>query len=231
MNFFKLLRKNSVFAEFSDKEINALFDCLKGRIVLHSRGVLIAKEESEVTEACILLDGTLLEFSTTLDGRREPLATLEQGDSFGFEQGYLPEKRLPFSVVAVTDVTLLYLDISSVTNMCEKACPFHQQLVYKVMRHLCERIQSLKENNNYITTKGMRQKIARLIFDKYSEQGVLEIRLGMDRNQMAEYLNVSRPSMSREMMRMRDEGMFDFWKDKISIKDLSALENVLKKAR
>lgn len=231
MNFIKLLRKNSLFAEFSDKEINILFDCLKGRLVLKSHGVLIAKEEDTVNDICVLLDGTVLEFVTTLDGRRAPVKTLEQGDCFGLEQGYPAGRPLGFSVVAVSDVTLLYLDISSITTMCGKACSCHQKLVCNVMAYLCGRISELAENNDYITIKGMRQKIAKLIFDKYAEQGATEIRIGMDRNEMAEYLNVSRPSMSREMMKMRDEGMFDFWKDKITIRNLAAIEDILKSAK
>jgi len=39
---------------------------------------------------------------------------------------------------------------------------------------------------------------------------------------------VSRPSMSREMMRMRDEGIITFRKDKITITDLAALEAIVK---
>jgi CRP-like cAMP-binding protein len=45
---------------------------------------------------------------------------------------------------------------------------------------------------------------------------------------MAEYLNVSRPSMSRELMRMRDEDILDFYKDKITIKDIKKIEDILK---
>jgi Mn-dependent DtxR family transcriptional regulator len=51
----------------------------------------------------------------------------------------------------------------------------------------------------------------------------------MDRNEMAAFLNVSRPSMSREMMRMRDEGIMEFWKDKITIKNIQKLTAIVKR--
>lgn len=228
MNFIKLIRKSALFTDLSDREINTLFDCLKGRIVMKSKGMLVAKAEDEMTDACIVLDGSLLEFSTNMDGTREPIGTLSAGDCYGLYQGYLPDKKLGHYVVAINDVSLLYLDISSITTMCEKACPCHQKLICNVMSYLSCKISSLKENNSYITTKGMRQKIAKLVYDKYIEQKTMTVFLGIDRNEMAAYLNVSRPSMSREMMRMREDGIFDFWKDKITIKDVTALENILR---
>lgn len=228
MNFIKMIRKNELFQDFDDKEINRLFDSLKGRLVMKSKGMLIAKDDDIVTEFCIVLEGSIIEFNTRLDGTKEPVATIEQGGCFGLEQGYLPNNKLGFFVVAATDVKLLYLDIRSITDMCDVSYPCHQKLLFNVLRYLANRLSALKENNDYITTKGMRQKIAKLIYDKYLEQQTQEISLGMDRNEMAAFLNVSRPSMSREMMRMRDEGMFSFRKDKINILNLDLLTEVLR---
>ena len=131
-------------------------------------------------------------------------------------------------MVAASEVSLLYLQTNSIVTMCEKACPCHQKLIHKALQYLSRRIEDLQNNNNYITIKGMRLKIAQLIYDKYLEQNSLQLSLGMDRNEMAAFLNVSRPSMSREMMRMRDEGIMEFWKDKITIKNIQKLTAIVK---
>ncbi|HHT83238.1 MAG: Crp/Fnr family transcriptional regulator [Christensenellales bacterium] len=229
MNFLKLIRKNCLFDDFSDKEINTLFDCMKGRIVMKSKGMLIAKEDSKAEEICIVLEGTLLKFITKLNGEKEPVGMLSQGEMFGMEQFYLEDKRIGFNVVAASEVSLLYLQTNSIVTMCEKACPCHQKLIHKALQYLSRRIEDLQNNNNYITIKGMRLKIAQLIYDKYLEQNSLQLSLGMDRNEMAAFLNVSRPSMSREMMRMRDEGIMEFWKDKITIKNIQKLTAIVKR--
>lgn len=231
MNFLKLIKKNCLFKDFNDKEINSLFDCMKGRIVMKSKGMLVAKEESEAEELGIILQGELLMFVTKLNGTKEPIKMLSTGEMFGLHQYYLEEKRLGFNLVAATDVTLLYLNTATIVTMCEKACKCHQELIFQVFRYLSNRIENLENNNNYMSIKGMRQKIAKLVYDKYTETRESIIFLGMDRNEMARYLNVSRPSMSREMMRMRDEGIFEFWKDKITIKDIKSLEDIIKEVR
>lgn len=228
MNFLKQIRKNFLFQNFSDEEINQLFDCLKGQIILKSKGMLVAKKDTPINNFCIILKGTLLKFSVKPNGSKIPIKKLNEGDMFGINKGYLENKQLGYFLVAASDVSLLYLDISSITTMCEKACSCHQQLIYNVFSSLCNDIKNLTENNNYISLKGMRYKIAMLIFDKYKQQNSLEIALGMDRNQMAAYLNVCRSSMSREMIKMREENIIDFWKDNITIKNISMLENIIK---
>ena len=45
----------------------------------------------------------------------------------------------------------------------------------------------------------------------------------MNRSQLSEFLNVSRPSMSRELCLMRDEGIVSFTKNTFSILDLDKL--------
>jgi DNA-binding transcriptional regulator LsrR (DeoR family) len=49
--------------------------------------------------------------------------------------------------------------------------------------------------------------------------------LPLKRNELADFLNVSRPSMSREMCAMRDEGIIEFHLSTFKIKDLEALKN------
>ena len=48
---------------------------------------------------------------------------------------------------------------------------------------------------------------------------------------MAEYLNVSRPSMSREMINMKNDGIISYRKDEIVIHDIAKLKELADTAR
>ena len=79
----------------------------------------------------------------------------------------------------------------------------------------------------YLTIKGMRGKLSALFLDQYRKEGRATFTLSMNRNQMADFLNVSRPSMSRELSRMKEEGLIDYHLSSIRLLDIPALERAL----
>jgi CRP-like cAMP-binding protein len=72
----------------------------------------------------------------------------------------------------------------------------------------------------------MRGRIAIFFLEQYKKTGQSTFMLSMNRNELADFLNVSRPSLSREMSKMRDEGLIDFHRSSIRLKDIGALKAV-----
>lgn len=227
MKIFKQLKKCELFQDFTDSELNKIFDTVEARIVKYSRGQLVAKENTEISELCILLDGNLVEYINKSNGEREVLRSIIDGEIYGLAQGFYKPNLLGYCVVSALDCTILYISIDSILKQSD--CPFRHKLVINLLYALSNKIMELECNNSYITIKGMRLKIAKFIYDKYLENNNIELSLGMNRNEMAKYLNVSRPSMSREMARMQEIGLFDFWKDKITIKNIEGLREIVEK--
>lgn len=225
MNIVRLIKLNSLFCDMEDKEINALFDTLKSKIVKYPKGKIILQEGSRIDSVGILLSGLLLKFITKEDGNRLAQGTIEPGGMFGEVDGFCKDGAATFSAVAADESSILYITLES---LVADGGRMSSKLMINLVRYYAGKIASMNKDTEYLIIKSMRLKISKLIYDKYLEQGTTAVELGLNRNEMAEYLNVSRPSMSREMMRMRDEGIITFWKDKINITNLSALENILK---
>jgi CRP-like cAMP-binding protein len=64
------------------------------------------------------------------------------------------------------------------------------------------------------------------LFDIYKETGKTTFTIPMKRYELAAYLNVSRPSLSREMSSMRRENLIDFNGSSIRIKNINSLEEL-----
>lgn len=71
------------------------------------------------------------------------------------------------------------------------------------------------------------KKITNIILLEFGRQKSQYIVLPYSRKKMAELLNIPRPSLSRELVNMREEGLIDFYKNKIKILDLKKLEKIL----
>jgi CRP-like cAMP-binding protein len=69
----------------------------------------------------------------------------------------------------------------------------------------------------------MREKLCRYLVEQSRASGSTMFTMDMNRNELADFLNVSRPSMSRELGRMRDEGLIDFYRGSVRILSLEQL--------
>jgi CRP-like cAMP-binding protein len=79
----------------------------------------------------------------------------------------------------------------------------------------------------YLSMKSMRGKLSSFLLDQYKTNGKPTFLLPMKRHELADFLNVYRPSLSREMCRMRDEGVIDFNRSSIQIKDMESLKDMV----
>ncbi len=229
MDIFSLIKKNVLFANFTDDEINAIFECLNGKMVKANKGTIIARIGESIEDITILLKGSAIKFRIKDNGENEAIEELVAGGCFGDIEGFLPKPKYSYHVVVSKDCLLLNINIESIVKLSDISYAPHQKLIRNCLANLARKVLGLKSDTSYLVIKSMRLKIAKLIYDVYNKQQNLEIDLGMNRNEMAEFLNVSRPSMSREMCRMRDEGMIEFRKEIVKIKNLQAIEDIVKK--
>ena len=75
--------------------------------------------------------------------------------------------------------------------------------------------------------KGMREKLATYLIHEFQKNHNRSFDIVLNRNELAEYLNVSRTAMSRELGRMKDEGLLDYYQNSFKILDLDGLKDCL----
>ena len=90
-------------------------------------------------------------------------------------------------------------------------------------------LEILSENNfkitrklHIISTSSLRERIAIWLIDAMDEN--LDVTLHMNREQLADFLGVARPSLSRELMRMQKDGLVEVDRKTIRICNKEALE-------
>ena len=93
-----------------------------------------------------------------------------------------------------------------------------------MLKIISEKALMLNRKVEYLALISVRQKIATYLLEQYKITKSKTFLLPLNRQELAEFLNVSRPSLSREMCRMRDEGIIDFHMSTIKILDLDVLK-------
>ena len=68
----------------------------------------------------------------------------------------------------------------------------------------------------------LRERIVRFLVECQDSEG--QIHMNLSREEMADYLNITRPSLSRELGKMQEEGILELDRRQILVKDQERME-------
>jgi CRP-like cAMP-binding protein len=215
--WYGTILKSTLFRDINVQELQTMLNCLSPRLQTYDKGELAARWGEPMEGLGILLEGSLSIQKENVDGSRMIMNILEPGELFGEMAVFSEERSWPATIQAQEDSTVLYISADKIVGRCSNSCSFHRQLTSNMLKIVSERALWLNRKVEYLSIKGMREKLCTYFWELYKRNGKLIFLLPMNRNELADFLYVSRPSMSREMCRMRDEGLIDFHLSTIKI--------------
>ncbi len=222
-NYLPLLKKVSLFKEIREEELIPLLTCLETQEKNYKNEEIIFKLGDSVERIGIVLEGRVEVVKENIAGDRHIIAVLEVGKLFG-EGIVCTSKRLsPVTVRSRSHTKILFVPFERLVRSCSKGCTHHVTLIKNMMGILGEKNYYLNQKMDYLVLKGMRQKLATYLLDEASSQGQEAFNIGLNRNELADYLNVSRSAMCRELSRMKEEGLIDYYKNGFKILDTKML--------
>ena len=221
------LRKSPLFTGISDQELLYLLNCLKPKTYTYKRGDYIVVEGNSFDSIGILRYGEATVSRENASGNRVIISTLKPGSMFGEIFVFSGQTLWLSTIQAQKDSTVIFLQRDKIVGECGNVCPWHKKLIWNLLKIISDEALVLNKKVEYLTIKSIRGKIATFLIDQCSDFGGYTFVLPMKRKELAEFLNVSRPSLSREMSRMRDEGIIDFHISAIKIIDIERLKKHL----
>jgi CRP-like cAMP-binding protein len=220
---YDIFIKCSLFEGIESNEIRSMTKCLDPRIENFKKNDFIVLEGDKLTGIGIVLEGEITILKESYSGDGMVLRKLKECQVFGEVAVFAGKQKWPASVQATKNTTIAFLKAEKVKGDCPYLCPRHSQFIKNLLSLISRRAAFLNKKMDYLSIKSMRGKIAAFLWDEYISRETLSFELRLNRQEMADYLNVSRPSMSRELGRMKDEGVLDFHKSSFKILDETAL--------
>lgn len=226
-NYYHQLSKTALFKTNKEVEIKSLIECLSPKIKTYEKNEYVAIVDDDVHYLGIVLKGSISLYKESQSGSNMLISILKTGDLFGEALVFLDHSKYPVNILATENTELMLISKERIINQCSNACSFHTNLIRNLLEVLSKKVVLLNKKVDYLSIKNMRAKIATFLIEEYKKTNSTSLLLSMSRNELADFLNVSRPSMSREMGRMRDEGIIRFYKNRVTILNLDSLkENI-----
>ncbi|HOQ06394.1 MAG TPA: Crp/Fnr family transcriptional regulator [Clostridiales bacterium] len=212
-----------LFRDMSVEELSALLTCLDFRVRSFGRNDIINMAGDPFEGIGVVVDGQVAVVKENVAGERLVFDILGRGELFGEMAAFTGVRKWPATIIANSDCTVMYVPADKLVGQCSNSCIAHTRLIMNMLGILSRKALTLNRQLEYLSIKSIRGRIASFLLEQYKKHGKTTFMLTMNRNELADFLNVARPSLSREMCRMRDEGMIDFHRSSVRIRDVEAL--------
>lgn len=221
------LEKCLLFRDIPSEQLYMMLECIKPKIESYKRNEYITLMEDDFTGVGIVLEGEVLLAKENAAGNRVIIDVVEPGEIFGEMIAFAQKKVWPVTAIAQSPCTVMFMPPDKIVGECPKMCVSHRQLIMNMLSVVSEKAINLNRKVEYLAMKSLRAKLSRFLLEQYKKAGKTMFVMPLNRSELSDFLNVSRPSLSREMCRMRDEGIIDFYRSSVQILDEEALKKAL----
>jgi CRP-like cAMP-binding protein len=211
---FKGLNESKVLEEI--KNINCT-------IREYSKDEVIALEDSSCSAVAIVLEGEIELQKIYASGKVFILRKLQPSEVFGEVVVFSNKNTYPATIVSSTHSKIMFFSKEGILNLCR----IDEEFLNNFMKLMSSKILTLNSKLKEMSFKNIREKLANFILEEYKGQNSLKLKLKDSKKNIALNLGVLRPSLSRELMRMREEGIIDFDNSYIYILDLDRIYQIL----
>ncbi len=221
--YMHVLEKCILFRRLKRDNIQALLNFLKYEMESFSRDALVAQEGDHCERIGIVLQGEVELQNIYPSGKVATLTTMGPGNIFGEAILFSNRDTYPINIVSRTKATILFLKKEQIVH----GLTHHPVLLENFLSLLSNRLMMMSQKVKVLSLDTIRHKLCNFLLKEMKEQGSKTIQLNLSRKAMAEHMSVQRPSLSRELIKMKEEGLIDYEKKTITILDVEGIEDAL----
>ncbi|QBD85387.1 Crp/Fnr family transcriptional regulator [Clostridium tetani] len=219
----EVLKNSIIFKNIEEKDIIKILNSINYTIKFFHREENIAIEEDPCQSLGIIISGNVEIQKIFASGKVITIDRLKQGNIFGEVIIFSNMRKYPATITAVQEASIMFISKEEILKLCS----LNSKFLNNFMGLLSNKILMLNKKVKNLSYNSIRQKVSSYLLQEYEKRGNLILKLNISRKEMAELLGVPRPSLSREMIKMKEEGLIDFNKNIIKILNEESLEDIL----
>lgn len=213
----------SLFKSLEESQLKAVTDKIVQKC--YEKNQMIFFEGDSSDKLYLINRGKVKVFKYNRDGKEQILYILSEGDFIG-DVSLFKEVALRFNAQAIDDVNICELTRSDFESII-KANP---EIALKILQSSYDRIEKLESLVQSLSNKDVEARIAGLLLGFIQDFGLpgedeILLNLPLSREDLANYIGVTRETISRKLGALQDEGIIRLEGNrKIVILDLEELE-------
>lgn len=220
--YINSLLKCVLFRAMEGEEVYNVLQNIPYSISEYTTGDVIAIEGDSCDRLGIILEGNIEIHKSFASGKNVTINHFEAGNIFGEALVFSGKHLYPATIISSSQAKIMFIQRNDIIHLMT----LDTRILNNFMGVLSNRILMLNQRLTNLTLDTLRKKIANMILMEYNNQHSTYLTIPYSRKKMAEMLNIPRPSLSRELTNMKEDGLIDFYKNNIKILDLEGLKRV-----
>ena len=180
------------------------------------KGATVHEQNTGCTVMDVVCSGRLVAYSLAANGSETVVFEFGTGSVIGANLLFGGQNRYPMSIYCTEDCGLLHISKLGIEQLL-KEYDFMMQFI----KSLSLNSQGMNRKIAMYTQKSLRENLMDYLLALSTQQKSESVLLPITKKQLADYFGVQRPSLFRELKRMKDEGLIEIANKKIYIKFIS----------
>ena len=221
-HFISFLETVNLFKCFSANELDKLFQNNLYRIGTYFKDSIVHLQNEKCESLDIILSGTVLVQKIDSDGDLLTICSFSDGEVMGENLLFSHRNFYPMTITAKCDTEILQIKKELMIKLCQE----NMEFLNGFLQSASDKTLILMGKIKTLALKTIRQCIVELLLYEYHAQKSTTIKLNMTKKELAEKIGVQRPSLSRELNKMRKDGLITYDSKQISITDVDLLNKL-----
>ena len=212
-DFLSVIRSSQLFSGISEKELTAMLFCLDAKTESFSKDTFVLRAGDTAESIGLVLLGSVLIIQEDIWGNRNIISKAGPSQTFAAAYACAPGSRLNVSVIAETPLTVMFLNVKRILNVCSSACTHHSRIIRNLLGELAANNLRFNEKLTHMGQRSTRSKIMSYLSAEAQRLGKYEFDIPFSRQQLADYLGIERSGLSLELGKMKKDGILDYHKN------------------
>ena len=201
------LRKCIVFRDMTDSEIDETLKAMHAKVVKYSRDEIILHAGDRTDSMGLVLEGSVRIENSDMWGNRTILSHVGPGQVFAETYALIKDEPMLVDAVANSDCKVFMLDVGRLGSASRDTSLWRLKLASNLLTISIRKNLTLSGRNFHTSPKTIRGRVMAYLSSMSLQEDSDEFYIPFDRQQLADYLNVERTALSKELSRMQKDGL------------------------
>ena len=202
-----ILQKSLLFHGMTQEEISAVLSFFHAEEKQYRKGAEIFHAGALTDRMGLVLEGSVTIENNDLWGNRTILSHVGKGQFFAETYAYLSGEPMLVDVVANENCRILFLRIGSLHRSFPSGGSCVMPFLSNLLSISAHKNLALSGRSFHTAPKTIRGRVMSYLNTISLQKGIREFDIPFDRQQLADYLNLERSALSKELGKMRRDGL------------------------